>query len=128
MDDGGIEYSFQVFYNTICSGCCVGDLSDIESYLSQLFPVSSYVVCPGIREYPSSIRFKTKNLVVWKEPLIVTSQRIVVNGMLLIMLVKLQTPLVSTVVKLASNLFMTYASYSDHQRMLQPQLVHSVAL
>ena len=65
--DGGIEYSFQLFYNTIDSGCCTGDLSDIECYLSQLRSTSSYVVCPGVQEYPSSIRFKTKNLVVWKE-------------------------------------------------------------
>ncbi len=89
--DGGIEYSFQVFYNTISSGCCRSDLSDIESYSSQLLPMSSYVVCPGVGEYPPDIRFKTKNLVIWKETSIVTSQTNVVNGMLQIMFVILQT-------------------------------------
>ncbi len=64
----GIEYSFQVFYNTIASGCCSNDMSEIECYLSQLLTTSSYAVCPGVREYPSCIQFKTKNLVVWKEP------------------------------------------------------------
>ncbi len=36
-----------------------------SGYLVQLSNKSG---CPGISEYPSSIRFKTKNLVVWTEP------------------------------------------------------------
>ncbi len=66
--DRGIEYSFQVFYNTLASGRCSSDFSEIKCYLLQLLTTSRYVICPGIHEYPSSIQFKTKNLVVWKEP------------------------------------------------------------
>lgn len=44
------------------------DFSKIECYLQQLITTSGFVVCPGICEYPASIRFNTKNLVVWSEP------------------------------------------------------------
>ena len=66
--DGVIEYSFQIFYKSIDTGYCRDELSDVECYLSQLTSTFGFVVCPGIREYPDSIRFKTSNLVEWKEP------------------------------------------------------------
>ena len=66
---GMITYSFQVFFKAIAEGSCEpNDLSNIEGYLSQLSDSSRFVVCPGIREYPSTVRFKTKNLVVWTDP------------------------------------------------------------
>ena len=67
--DERINYSFQVFFKSIATGSCtLDDLSQIERYLVQLSNKSGFLVCPGISEYPSSIRFKTKNLLVWTEP------------------------------------------------------------
>ena len=59
--DERINYSFQVFFKSIATGSCtLDDLSQIERYLVQLSNKSGFLVCPGISEYPSSIRFKTK--------------------------------------------------------------------
>ena len=67
--DGDIHYSFQVYFKEIAAGVCTDDLSEVEHYLAQLLPTSDFVICPGIRDYPTSIRFQTKkNLVVWNEP------------------------------------------------------------
>lgn len=68
VQDGVPCYSFQVFFEAISAGICAEDLSNIDCFLEQLSTTSGFVVCPGIREYPASIRFTTKNLVVWKEP------------------------------------------------------------
>ena len=66
--DGDIHYSFQVYFKEIDAGVCTDDLSEVERYLAQLLLTSDFVICPGIRDYPTSIRFQTKNLVVWNEP------------------------------------------------------------
>ena len=66
--DGDIHYSFQVYFKEIDAGVCTDNLSEVECYLAQLLPTSDFVICPGIRNYPTSIRFQTKNLVVWNEP------------------------------------------------------------
>ena len=62
-----VQYSWQHYFTTYAEGVCDG-ISDITIYLDQLLPSSGYVVCPGIKEYPSEIRFKTKNLVEWGAP------------------------------------------------------------
>lgn len=66
--NGGLHYSFQVFFKEIDAGVCSANFSNIECFLQQMITTSSFVVCPGIRDYPASIRFNTKNLVVWSEP------------------------------------------------------------
>ena len=66
--NGGLHYSFQVFFKEIDAGVCSSNFSNIECFLQQLITTSGFVVCPGIRDYPASIRFNTKNLVVWSEP------------------------------------------------------------
>lgn len=60
-------YYWEVFYEVIASGTCDGP-SDIISYLDQLIPSSTYVICPGIKHYPEIVRFKTKHLIEWARP------------------------------------------------------------
>ena len=67
-EDGDLHYSFQVFFKEMDRGVSSNNFANIESYLTQFDETSGYVVCPGISEYPDSIRFNTKNLVVWNEP------------------------------------------------------------
>ena len=57
-----------MFFKEIDAGVCSDDFSNVERYLEQLITMSGFVVCPGIHDYPASIRFNTKNLVVWSEP------------------------------------------------------------
>ena len=68
VENGVACYSFQVFFKVINAGVCADDLSNVDCLMEQLSMTSGFVVCPGIREYPASIRFTTKNLVVWNEP------------------------------------------------------------
>ena len=67
-EDGALHYSFQVFFKEMDRGVSSNNFANIESYLTLFDGTSGYVVCPGISEYPDSIRFNTKNLVVWNEP------------------------------------------------------------
>ena len=62
-----VQFSWQHYFATYAEGVCNG-LSDITMYLDQLLPCSGYVVCPGVKEYPPEIRFRTKNLVEWGAP------------------------------------------------------------
>lgn len=66
-DDSNVQFSWQVYFKTLQRGVYTC-LSDIHIYLDQLLPTSKFVVCPGIRDYPEEIRFRTKNLVQWGEP------------------------------------------------------------
>ncbi len=52
-----------LFYNTICSGCCGGDLSDIECHSFSLYPVILFALV-----FVNIHLLKTKNFVVWKKP------------------------------------------------------------
>ena len=55
-----VQFSWQHYFTTYAEGVCEG-ISDITIlYLDQLLPSSGYVVCPGIKEYPSEIHFKIK--------------------------------------------------------------------
>lgn len=65
-DAQNITFSFQVFYKSIDVGPYDHEMA--MSFLSQLHPHSSYVVCPGLRDYPNAIEFKTKNVRLWGEP------------------------------------------------------------
>ncbi len=69
FEDGVSDARFlwQVFYNTISEGVYRSP-KDIELYLEQLLPLSGFVLCPGIKEYPEEIRFQTKNLCQWGMP------------------------------------------------------------
>ena len=58
----------QVFFKVVKAGVCNEDLSNIDCFMEQLSATSKFVICPGIREYPESLRFTTKNLEIWKEP------------------------------------------------------------
>lgn len=62
-----VQFSWQHYFVTVAEDICHG-MSSITVYLDQLLPCSGYVICPGITEYPSEIRFKTKNLVEWGAP------------------------------------------------------------
>lgn len=61
------HYYWQVFYQVIEEGQYTCP-SDILVYLKQLLPSSGYTICPGIKHYPETIRFKTKHLVQWGPP------------------------------------------------------------
>lgn len=61
------RYYFQVFYKVVEEGEYKGP-SDIKIYLEQLLPSSRFVLCPGLKDYPEQIRFKTKHLVEWGLP------------------------------------------------------------
>lgn len=65
-NDHTVKFWWQVFFKTVDEGefCSV----KVESYLEQMKPSSLYKVCPGIKEYPEIVRFKTKNLRQWGSP------------------------------------------------------------
>lgn len=67
QDGDHVSYIWQVYYCSCDSGTYT-TFSDVEEYLRQLQPSSGYVMCPGIREYPSEIRVKTKHLKEWEAP------------------------------------------------------------
>ena len=59
-EGGAVQFKWQVLFKTLASGKF--SATTIEPYLEQLKPVSSFKVCPGIKEYPQEIQFETKNL------------------------------------------------------------------
>lgn len=65
-ESGSVEYKWQVFFNTISSGCLSETL--LRQHLDELRPHSGYVICPGIRSYPEEVRFVTKNARLWGIP------------------------------------------------------------
>ena len=92
VQDGVPCYSFQVFFKVVNAGVCAEDLSNIDCLMEQLSTTSGFVVCPGIREYPASIRFTTKNLVEYgMNPSINVSLPSVANGTYPTMLSRLLT-------------------------------------
>ncbi len=60
-------YYWEVFYEVVASDNYTCPC-DITTYMDQLLPSSGFVVCPGIKEYPEQIRFKTKHLIEWDRP------------------------------------------------------------
>ena len=70
-------YMFQVFLQTTKEGAWrsseAGPSSEVISLLDTLLSNSGYVVCPGIRNYIATfedyVRFESKNLRIWKNPL-----------------------------------------------------------
>ena len=60
-------YHWEIYYKVVATGSYTG-ISDIIEYLEQLLPSSGYVVCPGLKEYPEQVRFKTKHLVEFGSP------------------------------------------------------------
>ncbi len=74
-DDGA--YAFQVLLHTVQQGTWSGSTQqrEITGLLDKLLANSRsvYMVCPGIRDYDATfgqfIRFESKNLRVWKNPL-----------------------------------------------------------
>ena len=108
--------------------CCSTNFSNIECFLQQMITTSGFV-CPGIRDYPASIRFNTK-LVVWSEPF---NRRFSVNcsqwhGMFPTMPSRLRGVLGLTAVNHASNSFMIFDSCSVNPKRLLHQSVLTVSL
>lgn len=66
VGDCSVSYKWQILFKTVASGQYC--FEQIEVYLRQLLPQSGYELCPGIKEYPSDVHFKTKNLHEWGEP------------------------------------------------------------
>lgn len=64
--DCSIHYKWQVLFNTVLEGSY--NESVLRKHLDELRPQSGYVLCPGLKEYPEEIRFKTKNLRQWGLP------------------------------------------------------------
>ena len=58
--DHVVKFWWQIFFKTVDQGEFCS--SKIESYPEQMEPSSKYRVCPGIKEYPEEVRFKTKSL------------------------------------------------------------------
>ena len=56
-----------MFYKEVAYGAYSGP-SDILHYLEQLLTTSGFVICPGLKEYPKQLGFKTKHLVEWGPP------------------------------------------------------------
>ncbi len=63
---GCVTYKWQVFFHTVAGGDYTFEA--VRPFLDQLLMRSGYVVCPGLAEYPSGIRFKTKNVREWGLP------------------------------------------------------------
>ena len=70
------EYSFEVLLKKIQTGSWRTSEPPhkvISGILDTLLPSSGYVLCPGIRDYDSQygefIRFKSKNMKIWMEPI-----------------------------------------------------------
>ena len=70
------EYSFEVLLKKIQTGSWRASEPPhkvISGILDTLLPSSGYVLCPGIRDYESQygefIRFKSKNMRIWMEPI-----------------------------------------------------------
>lgn len=61
------QYYWQIFYQVVAHDQYVST-SDVLVYMEQLLPSSGFVLCPGLKEYPQQIRFKTKHLVEWGPP------------------------------------------------------------
>ena len=57
-------YHWEIYYKVVATGSYTG-ISDIIEYLEQLLPSSGYVVCPGLKEYPEQVRFRTKHRERW---------------------------------------------------------------
>jgi len=65
-DGDSATYKLTAFFRTIPNGPV--DTVGVSSYVKQLLPESGYVICPGIVNYPSEVRFKNKHLHEWGEP------------------------------------------------------------
>ena len=64
--EDSLQFKWQVWFRTISSGTYT--FGSVQSFLDQLSTDSGYRVCPGIREYPPEVRFKTKHLREWGLP------------------------------------------------------------
>ena len=60
-DGNSATCKFSAFFHTIASG----PVDTVSSCIEQLLPESSYVICPGILDYPPELRFKMKHLHQW---------------------------------------------------------------
>lgn len=56
--DSSVQFSWQVYFKTLHHRVYTS-LSDIHIYFDQLLPISKFVVCPGICNYPEEIRVRT---------------------------------------------------------------------
>jgi len=66
-DGCSIMYKFSAFFQIFASGHA--NIAKFLSYLRSLLPDPGYVICPGISNYPFNLRFKSKHLHEWGEPL-----------------------------------------------------------
>ena len=65
-DKCSVSFKWQILFETIASGRYC--FEEAKVYPHQLLPQSGYELCPGIKEYPSDVHFKTKKLREWGEP------------------------------------------------------------
>ena len=92
------------------------------SLLDQLHLESGFAVCPGIKEYPSELRFETKNLRIWGNPFRrINSQQCLLWHISLIILDRLLPAHFTIAAKLVSNCIMTFNSYSSERQLLLQQ-------
>ena len=59
--DGNVLYDFRALSQSITKGLFSWEL--IESHLNSLLPCSAYALCPGVKEYPSTVHFESKRYV-----------------------------------------------------------------
>lgn len=60
------QMEFQVFFRTVFKGAYTRQAA--TPHLESMQRESGYSVCPGIPEYPSEVRFKSKNYREWQLP------------------------------------------------------------
>ena len=62
-----VGFTVQVFFKSIESG--EYEEVVVTRRLNQLLASSDYVVCPGLKDYPSeSVRFTNKHVRLWRHP------------------------------------------------------------
>lgn len=59
VEDGCITFDFKAFNQSIMKDTF--NWEKVEAQLNSLLPFSGYVLCPGLKEYPSVIHFESKN-------------------------------------------------------------------
>lgn len=61
-----MKYKWQILFKTISEENY--SFEGVRMYLEQLRYSSGYTLCPGLKEYPSEVHFKTKNFREWGVP------------------------------------------------------------
>ena len=66
LQNGAILFKWQILFKTISEGDYT--YTGVSKFLTQLLYSSGYTICPGLKEYPNDVLFKTKNLREWGLP------------------------------------------------------------